>query len=94
MPVSTMSILRQSLQQQNLNTIQTTFFRSPFSNPINNSFRFTRGPKSTDICMGCGEKRGGRKTVQKINSKINQTGLEGTVLYNYFDTNIKLIDGF
>ena len=44
--------------------------------------------------MVCGEKRGWRKTVQKINSKIKQTDLEGTVLYNYFDTNIKLIDGF
>ena len=44
--------------------------------------------------MVCGEKRGWRKTVRKINSKIKQTDLEGTVLYNYFDTNIKLIDGF
>ena len=39
---------------------------NPLNNPFNNPFRFTRTPKSTDTCMGCGEQGDWRKDCPKV----------------------------
>ena len=86
MPVSKMDILRQSLQKQNLNTIQTTPSTIPSDSP--------ERPKVQTPAWVVESKAIEEKTVQKFNSKTKQTELEGKVSYNSFDSNIELMDGF
>ena len=72
-----------------------TKFEYNSNNPFNNPFRFTWTPKRTDTCMVCGEQGHWRKDSPKVhnkNSTTKQTELEGKVSYNYFDSNIELID--
>ena len=91
MPVSKMDILRQSLQKQNLNTIQTTrsTIHSTTSTIPSDS---PKRPKVQTLAWVAENKATGEKTVRKFNSTTKQTELEGKVSFNSFDSNIELID--
>ena len=94
MPVSKMDILRQSLQKQNLNTIQTTPSTIPSTTPLTIPSDSLERPKVQTPAWVVESKAIGEKTVRKFNSTTIQTELEGKVSYNSFDSNIELIDGF
>ena len=85
-----MDILRQSLQKQNLNTMQTTRSTIPSTIPSDSPER----PKVQTPAWVAENKGPGEKTVWKFNSTTKQTELEGKVSYNSFDSNIELVDDF
>ena len=83
-------ILRQSLQKQNLNTMQTTRSTIHSTIPSDSPER----PKVQTPAWVAENKGPGEKTVWKFNSTTKQTELEGKVSYNSFDSNIELVDDF
>ena len=85
-----MDILHQSLQKQNLNTMQTTCLTIPSTIPSDSPER----PKVQTPAWVAENKGPGEKTVWKFNSTTKQTELEGKVSYNSFDSNIELVDDF
>ena len=73
MPVSKMDILRQSLQKQNLITIQTTPLKIPWTTPLtipSDSRMLKSTGTCTDTCMGCGEQGHWRKDCSKVQQQI------------------------
>ena len=94
MAVSKMDILCQSLQKQNLISIQKTPLAIPSTTPLTiPSDSLERPKEQIHVCVA-ESKATEEKNVQKFNSKTKQTDLEGTVSYNSFDSKIKLVDGF
>ena len=85
-----MDILRQSLQKQNLNTIQATPSIIPSTIPSDSPER----PKVQTPAWVAESKATREKTVRKFNSTTKQTELDGKVSYNSFDSNIELIEYF
>ena len=86
-----MNILCQSLQTQNLNTIQATPSTIPSTTPLAITSDSPECPKvQTPVCVA-ESKATGEKTIQKFNSKTKQTDLKGKVSYNPFDTKIELM---
>ena len=81
-----MDILRQYLQKQNLDTIQTTPSTIPSDSPGR--------PKVQTPAWAAESKATGEKTVWKFSSTTKQTELKGKVSYNPFNSNIELIDDF
>ena len=89
-----MDILRQSLQKQNLNTIQTTRSIIHSTTPSTIPSDSPERPKVQTLAWVAENKATGEKTVRKFNSTTKQTELEGKVSFNSFDSNIELIDDF
>ena len=92
MPVSKMDILHQSLQKQNLNTIQTTRSTIHSATPSTIPSDSPKRPKVQTLAWVAENKATGEKTVRKFNSTTKQTELEGKVSFNSFDSIIELID--
>ena len=67
---------------------------NPFNKPFNNPFRFTRMPKSTNTCTGCGKQGHWRKDCSESSAAQQNTELEGKVSYNSFYSNIEITDDF
>ena len=72
-------ILYQSLQKQNLNTIQTTPSIIPSATPSAIPSDSRERPKVQTPAWFAESKATGEKTVQKFNSTTKQTELEGKV---------------
>ena len=89
-----MDILRQSLQKQSLNTMQTTRSTIHSTTPSTISADSPERPKVQTPTWVAENKATGEKTVSKFNSTTKKTELEGKVSYNFFDSNIELIDDF
>ena len=89
-----MDILRQSPQKQSLNTMQTTRSTIHSTTPSTISADSPERPKVQTSTWVAENKATGEKTVSKFNSTTKQTELEGKVSYNFFDSNIELIDDF
>ena len=89
-----MDILRQSLQKQNLNTIQTTSSTISSTTPLTIPSDSPEHPKVQTPAWVVESKTVEEKTVRKFNNTTKQTKLEGKVSYNSFDSNIELIDSF
>ena len=85
-----MDILRQSLQKQNLNTMQTTRSTIPSTIPSDSPER----PKVQTPAWVAENKATGEKNIRKFNSAAKQTELQGKFSYNSFDSNIEQIDDF
>ena len=85
MPVSKMETLRQSLQKQDLNTIQTTPSVVEGQQLLQESLQIHQNVQKYRHLHGL---------RRKFNSTTKQTELEGKVSYNSFDSNIELIDDF
>ena len=87
-----MDILRQSLQKQNLNTMQTTrstiYSTAPSTIPSDSP----EHPKVQTLAWFAENKATGEKTVPKFNSTSKQNEIQGKVSYNSFDSNIEQID--
>ena len=87
MPVYKIDILRQSLQKQNLNTIQTIPSTIPSTTPLAIPSDSPERPKVQTL-HGL---RRGRPLEKRLSESLTA---QGKVSYNSFDSNIELIDGF
>ena len=85
-----MDILHQSLEKQNLNTMQTTRSTIPSTIPSDSPER----PKVQTPAWVAENKATGEKNIRKFNSAAKQTELQGKFSYNSFDSNIEQIDDF
>ena len=94
MPVSKMDILRQSLQRQNLNTMQKT--RSTIHSTTSSAIPsyLPKRPKVQTPAWVAENKTTVEKTVRKFNSTTKRTELVGKVSYNSFDFNTEQIEDF
>ena len=94
MPSSKMNILRQSLQKQNLNTMQKTRSTIYSTTPSTILSDSPERPKVQTPAWVAENKATGEKNIRKFNSAAKQTELQGKFSYNSFDSNIEQIDDF
>ena len=94
MPVSKLNILRQSLQKQNLITVQTTCLKTSSTTTLTIPSDSRERPKVQAPVWIAESKVTEVKAIRKFNSKTKQTVLAGKFSHNSFDNNTELTDSF